>query len=128
MILTIADKEVFEALASGRKRYEGRKWKKEFEGLRPGSYIVFLLEGEPELLVAEVEEVVRFKTIAEMVERLWRDLLPFAVSLAGAKKFYSRFYSLDEPAVAIRVRPLLRERIGERELKKWLRSAPQIKS
>lgn len=128
MILTIADRDVFEALADGSKRYEGRRWKDAYEVLKPGSYLIFLLEGDPELLVTVVEEVRRYTSIEKMVEELWKELLPMADGVDTAKKYYNRFYSLNDPAVAIRVRPLVRERIGERELKKWLRLGLLTKS
>jgi len=119
MILTIKDREVFEAIAGGRKRFEGRRWKEEFEKLKPGDLILFLLEGEPELVVAKVREVRPFPSVEEMVLSLWKELLPDARDPSEALSYYGRFYSLSDPAVAIGIEPLSREFLDERSRRKW---------
>ena len=125
MMLTIKDIRVFDALVKGNKRYEGRRWKEEFSSVKEGDLVVFVLEGGQELLVSRIRELRRYSTIKDMVLELWRDLLPFAKEESEALNYYRRFYSLDEPAVAIEVEPVLHIHMGQREINKWLGIKPE---
>ena len=121
MILTINDPRVFEEIARGRKRFEGRREKEELLRLRPGEIIIFFLEGTLDLVVARVREVRRFETVEQMVAELWRDLVPFARSREEAMDVYKRYYSPRDPAVAIGIERVHVERIRDpKVLKKIL--------
>ena len=120
MILTIKDPQVFDALVSGRKKYEGRRWKEEYSELSEGGLIIFVLEGSNELLLTRVKDIKKYETIEEMVKELWRDLLPDAENPESALKYYRFFYSSSDPAVAIEVEPLQKETLDRRTLTKWL--------
>ena len=120
MIFTIDDPRVFDALARGEKRYEGRVMKERYERLSAGDYVLFILEGGVELLFARVTEKRTFSTVDEMVRSLWKDLLPFTRSVEEALRFYRKYYNTKLPAIAIGVDPLAHFVLGEREIKKWL--------
>ena len=120
MILTLKDPEVFEALASGQKRYEGRRWEEKYEGLSPGDYILFLLEGGSDILLAKITAIKRYPSIEEMVKELWRDLLPFKESPEEVLRYYKSFYSPEDPAVAIGVEPVQSFTLNHRHITKWL--------
>ncbi len=120
MILTIKDPEIFDALVRGEKRYEGRRWDPSYNSLSEGDYLLFVLEGSREILLARVKRILRYPSIEDMVNDLWRELVPFAKDPSEAKKVYRQFYSLSDPAVAIEVEPLKLFVAGERQLRKWL--------
>ncbi len=120
MILTIKDPRVFDALVRGEKRYEGRRWDASYDSLKPGDYVLFVLEGSREILLSRVKSIHRFATIEEMVENLWKDLIPFARDPSEALKVYKQFYSPSDPAVAIEVEPIKLFLAEERHLRKWL--------
>ena len=120
MILTLKDPEVFDALASGKKRYEGRRWEEKYEGLSPGDYVLFLLEGGSEILLARIRDVKRYPSIEEMVKDLWRELLPFKEGPEEVLKYYKSFYSPQDPAVAIGIEPVQSFALDYRYITKWL--------
>ena len=120
MILTIKDPHVFDAILSGKKRYEGRKWKEDYALLKEGDVIVFVLEGSTEMAVTRVVSILRFSSVREMVETLWKQLLPTTETVEEALKYYSSFYNLSDPAIAIEIEVMSKEVVDGRALKKWL--------
>ncbi len=128
MILTIKDERVFDALVRGEKSYEGRKWKEDYRHLRPGDYLLFVLEGGGEILLTEVTDVKRFGSVREMVDALWKELIPWASSPEEALKVYRSFYSPEDEAVALGVKPIHLFRLNQRSAQKWLGlSLPPLK-
>ncbi len=113
MILTINDPKVFQAIAEGKKTFEGRREKEELLKLKPGDFIIFFLEGSLDFVIAQVSEVRRFPSIRKMVEELWQQLIPFAFSPEAALEIYKRYYSPEDPAVAIGIRVLHVERVRD---------------
>ncbi len=118
-VLTIEDPEIFDMIASGVKKYEGRKQSEYLNDIKPGDYLLFFLEGAPEFVLCEVTEIKTYGSIEEMVDDLWTVLVP-GKSIEQVKGVYKRYYSLKEPAIAIGIRPAGKGIITGRHLRKWL--------